>query len=306
MYQPYDRKSGPSCEPDPLQSRTHLTSTDRLRLDVAMATNVEMYSWVGESRFDDRDLLDMVSEGAISSGSFGSYLTALFRTDAASFTYHEDLTRDGRAFYEFGFRVPREKSRYLYGKGKHQVLTGYDGTLLVDPSTAELVQLTIRTNGLLLETAACYVTSTLDYSRVNLKGVDFLLPSASVLRIAGTNGDVLENHTVFANCHEFLGEATLKFETPDEVAGADANHPKGKKIPTIPAGASFVAALTSAVDTTTAAAGDPLQAKLITPIKDGFKVLVPAGAPVSARIVRLEHFHTDPATVSLAIKAGVG
>jgi hypothetical protein len=182
----------------------------------------------------------------------------------------------------------------LYGKGKHQVLTGYDGTLLVDPATAELAQLTIRTNGLPLETAACYATSTLNYSRVKLKGVDFLLPSASVLRIAGTNGDVLENHTVFANCHEFLGEATLKFETPDEVTGADATHPKGKKTSTIPAGASFVAGLTSAIDTTTAAAGDPLQAKLMTPIKDGFKVLVPDYATGA-----LPH---RPVTVSLAIK----
>jgi hypothetical protein len=84
VYRPDDRKSGSSCEPDPLQSRTHLISTDRLRLDVAMAANVEMYSWVGEGRFDDRDLLDMVNDGAISSGSFGSYLTALFRTDSAT------------------------------------------------------------------------------------------------------------------------------------------------------------------------------------------------------------------------------
>ncbi len=89
-----------------------------------MAISVEMYSWVGESRFDNRDLLDLVNDGAISSGSFGSYLKALFRTDAASFTYNGDLTRDGRTFYEFGFRVPREKSRYLYGKGENQVLTG--------------------------------------------------------------------------------------------------------------------------------------------------------------------------------------
>jgi hypothetical protein len=40
-----------------------LPSSDRLRLDVTMASAVEMYSWVGESRFSDRDLLDIVHEG---------------------------------------------------------------------------------------------------------------------------------------------------------------------------------------------------------------------------------------------------
>ena len=55
-----------------------MTTSDRLRLDVAMAAAVEMYSWVGEKRFNDRDLLDIVHEGAISNGSFAAFLTANF------------------------------------------------------------------------------------------------------------------------------------------------------------------------------------------------------------------------------------
>jgi hypothetical protein len=289
VYRPETQKSGSACEPDAAPVKVKLVSTDRLRLDVAMAANVEMYSWVGESRFDDQDLLQMVREGAISSGSFTAYLTALFRTDAARFSYRGGLIRDGRSFSEFGFVVPREKSRYLYGFGKNRVITGYDGTFLVDATTAELERLTIRTNLLPKETAACRATSTLDYSRVTLKGVDFFLPSVSLLRIVNTNGYQFENRAVFSGCHEFMGEATIKFDTSEEAPVTEPGHEQATKLPAIPAGISFGVAVTSAIDTTRAAAGDPVAAKLITPISNGFKILVPAGAPVGARIVRIEH-----------------
>src|SRR5581483_5312587 len=53
-----------SCDQAPRRPPVHQVSSDRLRLDVAEGANGEMYSWVGESRFNDRDLLDMVQEGA--------------------------------------------------------------------------------------------------------------------------------------------------------------------------------------------------------------------------------------------------
>jgi len=177
----HDRSSG--CDEGPSRRRTHLTSTDRLRLDVGITAIAEIYAWVGESRFNDRDLLDMVHEGAISTGSFAAYLNAIFRTDDASFTYNGDTTQDGRTLSEFGYRVPYEKSHYRYGLLHHSSITGYDGTFLADTKTADLVRLVVRTSRLPSDTGACYASTTLDYARVRLRGADFLLPSASILRI---------------------------------------------------------------------------------------------------------------------------
>lgn len=109
-----------------------------------MASAVEMYSWVGESRFSDCDLLDIVHEGAISTGSFAAFLAGIFRTEDASFTYSGETTEKGRTVAEFGFRVPYEMSHYLYGDGKHRTLTGYDGTFLVDSKSGGLVRLDIQ------------------------------------------------------------------------------------------------------------------------------------------------------------------
>jgi hypothetical protein len=294
-----DRRS--ACD-EGLKRRTHLISTDRLRLDVGMSATAEIYAWVGERRFDDRDLLDMVHEGAISSGSFGAFLTTIFRTDDASFTYNGETTQDGRTVSEFGFRVPYEKSHYRYGQREHSAITGYDGTFLVDTKTAELVRLVVRTSRLPAETGACYASTTLDYGRVRLRGVDFLLPTASTLRIFHTDGGESENRAVFSGCHEFLGESTVRFDQPADGLAAESLHGAVPQAFSIPAGLPFRVALAEGIDTATAAAGDPIKAKLITPIRDGSKVLVPIGAAVAGRIVRIRQFSGREAALYLDIR----
>jgi hypothetical protein len=59
----------------------------------------------------------------------------------------------------------------------------------------------------------------------------------------------------------------------------------------IPAGLAFRVALTQGIDTATAAAGDPIKAKLITPIQDNLKVIIPMGAAIAGRIVRIRQFY---------------
>ncbi len=295
IFQADNPGPGPRCDSGGPKGKMHLVSTDRLRLDVAMAAAMEMYSWVGESRFNDRDLLDMVNEGAISTGAYAAFLTAIFRTEDANFTYNGE----NGPLSEFGFRIPYEKSHYYFGKGIHRQITAWDGTFLIDPKTAGLVRLEVSTSQLPAETGSCYATTALDYTRVRLQGLDFLLPTASVLKIFNPNAGESVNRTVFSGCHEFLGESKISYEP-----APDATHPAAPAASglTIPEGISFQIAFTQGFDTATNAAGDPVKAKLITPIRSGSKVLVPAGASVGARIVRMRQFYGDKTSLSLEVK----
>ena len=72
-----------------------LATTDRLRLDVAIAASNEIYSWVGEDRFDDRDLFQLVRQGAVQNGSFSTFLVSIFEGSSANFTYNGDTTVNG-------------------------------------------------------------------------------------------------------------------------------------------------------------------------------------------------------------------
>ena len=90
--------------------KRRLTASDRLRFDVAIGVSHEvfgvsneMYSWAGDYQFHDRGLLDLARQGAISTGTFSSFLVSLFEQDRASFSYNGDRTVDGRLLSEYGF-----------------------------------------------------------------------------------------------------------------------------------------------------------------------------------------------------------
>lgn len=293
-------------------ARPKLTVTDRLRLDVAIANSNEIYSWVGESRFDNRDLFQMVRDGAVQTGSFSGFLGSIFARDAASFSYNGDITVDGRPLVEFGYEVPPEKSNYIFGNRIEHVTSGFGGTFLVDPKTFDLVRLVVRTSGLSPEVGACQATTTLDYGRVRLNDSNFLLPSEAQLEIVNIDGSEIHNRTVYSACHEFLGESTLSFGEPPPSPDA----PAGDKAPatailSLPAGLTFKLQFTQPIDAAVAAAGDKIGAKLTSAIRDtsSNQILVPEGSSVTARIVRLEHFAGPPSSLTIAVKlesVGVG
>ena len=262
--------SGSGCGAGSSQRKTHLMTSDRLRLDVAKS-DAEMYSWVGESRFHDRDIADVVSDGAISDGSFVAFLNDIFATDEASFTYKGETTEDGRTSAEFAFQVDRENSHYTYSDARHRLTVGYEGTFLVDPQTGDLLRLSIRATQIPADTGVCDISTTLEYRRVSLAGAEFLLPGASLLHILNSNGIVSENHTAFSNCHEFLGESTISFDPPAEASVAEKRRDSELQSLIIPPGLAFRVALTQAIDTAVAATGDLIKLKLITPIRDGPK-----------------------------------
>src|SRR5258708_32366281 len=185
---------------------------------------------------------------------------------------------------------------------QHSAIRGYEGTFLGDTKTADLVRLVVPTSRLRTETGACYASTTLDYGRVRLRGADFLLPSSSTLRIFHIDGGEGENRTVSSNCHQFLGESTLRFDTPPDVVVSESRHGTGPRAVSIPQGLPFRVALTQSIDTATAAAGDPIKAKLITPIRDGSEALVPTGAVIVARIVRIRQFYGGAPALYFDIK----
>ncbi len=263
-------------------------SVDRLRLDVAVSGDNEMYSWAGENHFQDRSLADLVQSGATSTGAFASFLISIFGSNAATFSYNGDVDSDGRALVEFGFHIPLEKSGYVIGDKVHHAIVPYSGTFLVDPRTDGLVRMAIHTDEIPPDIDACEDRTTLNYSVVRLNNSEFLLPSDVRLQIVRADGTTLENHTVFSGCHEFLGESSLRFNaTADATQSTGPNARLAAVLP--PPGLSFTVALTEPIDTTSAAAGDAVKARLTASIRGNHKNLfVPKGALVSGRIIKIQ------------------
>jgi hypothetical protein len=295
-FQPEVEVLSRSC--DDLASRRKRTAwrirkdtSDRLRLDVAVSGDSEMFSWAGENHFQDGSLADLVGSGATSTGTFGSFLGSIFGSDAATFTYNGDVDAAGRVLAEFGFRVPLEKSKYRIGNKLQHSIVAYDGTFLVDPKTFDLVRLTIHADQLPAGLNACESSTALEYGNIRLNNSEFLIPTNARWRVVNLDGSEFDNHTVFSACHEFLGESTLRFDVPSESAQTVVQKTARKDFrlsPELP----FSLALTRPIDTATAAAGDLLRAKLTSAIKEKHNgTLVPKGAAVTGRIISIERYY---------------
>jgi hypothetical protein len=172
---------GASCSE--LGEAKRLHSTDRLRLDVGIANNHEIYSWVGEGRFGDQSLGDLVKTGTTATGSFSSFLSAIFATDAATFAYKGEADWNGRKALNYTFQVPLARSGYTLSSLMVSRRVAYSGTFSIDAQTLDLRQLEIRADDIPPELKMCSTSTVLIYKKVHLNQQDFLLPSEGTTRV---------------------------------------------------------------------------------------------------------------------------
>jgi hypothetical protein len=277
-----------------------LATTDRLRLDVGVAESREIYSWAGAGKFEEKELVELVPIGAIGTGPFAATLLGLFQARDPHFVFEGDTTLNSKRVLEYSFTVPQEESNSRVKAGPAWVTTGYTGQLLVDPATAELLRLTMRTEELPRETNICEVDSTQEYGVVRLDGVEYLLPSMTRERFINQNGSEAENTVTFSACREFRGESVVTFggkpAIPEEAKSGAATN--------LASGLSVAVVLTSTIDADQAAAGDRIEGVLDAPIYDLEKktILVDKGKLVEGRLMRVEKRYASPSEVTIVLR----
>ncbi len=296
QYEPGGIRPMPDCETMERERGKQfpmvLTTADRLRLDVGVAQGQEAYSWVGENRFGDRTLFEIVKEGALSTGNFHGFLGLVFRVDNADFSFVGEKAEDGRKLMEYRFEVPLSQSHYEFGSDGHPDTTAYEGTLTADSETADLMELTVRTRNLSTKTGACEVATSMKYSGWRVNGATFLLPERTRMDIQMVNGMEFRNESVYTGCREFLGESMLRFEGPGErESGGSSKAGKAPAAAAVPAGLPFTVQLAQDIAVATAAAGDPVKAVLATDLADGRKILAPKGTALTCRIQRIRRYY---------------
>lgn len=283
------------------RSLLRLSTTDRLRLDVAFTWDHEIYSWAAAGRFEEGDVDDVVHYGAIGSGSFGSLLMSAFGDRTPDFAFEGETSARGRSAFEYSFHVPTVESHYSFKHLGHSVITGYTGSLLVDARTSDLLRFTVRTDELPAETASCESDLTLDYSTVRLNDADFLLPIAARQQIVAHDGSESENSYSFSNCRDFQADSSIDFERRHAAAPAQLDSPATS--PEWPGGLPVTIELSAAIDLSTAAAGDVIQGRLAKElVNPRAGTTLPAGTRVKGRLMRVETRHVPSLLVTVALQ----
>lgn len=285
-------------------SSLRLTTTDRLRLDVLLTTDRELYSWAGAKKFEEGEIDELVTQGAFGTGPFASMLLSVLQGRDARFVFEGETSLEGRRLLEYSFIVPVDRSRYRYRVNvpKDWVVTGYTGTILADPATAELARFSVRTEELPEETGSCETDSELEYSMVRLGSDDYLLPKLTRQRFIMRDGSEGENTITFSACRDFRGESSVSF-SPRIADSAPAT--RGIAPLDLPAGLPVTVELTSPpVRSDQAAAGDRIEGRLVDAIRDPAlqTILAPVGAPMAGRLMRVETRWGPPPEITFALR----
>jgi hypothetical protein len=272
-----------------------LVQWDRLRLDVAVVEGKNIYSCVGAPRFEsdtvEQTLEQFAGLGPLSSGDFSSSLNSIF--SSATITFKSEERAGRKRLLTYSYDMPLERSEYNLKCKGGWVRTAYNGTLVIDPDAGDIVRLTMRAAEMpeLPESnPACQASSGVEYGRTQIHDRLVLIPRQTrliTMERAGGKDSETRSLTTYSSCREYSSQSKLFLEGPPGGV-ANSSLPAQPSPSTLPAKVHFRARIVTPIDSDTAAAGDPIEAVLISPLRDkNRREWAPAGARLHGRLLSL-------------------
>ncbi len=281
------RRETHSCETRAVADK--LASEDRLRLDVAVSQQTEIFSWHGEKEFAEGEIGDLVGYGMVGSGLFSSFLAGIFGDTGylLRFNYSKTSSIDGQELAEYEFVMSAAASHWLMRSGRVHVIAPYHGSVWVDSKTAALKHIHIVADDLPPALGTCTVEIDIRYHTIQLGGNEFVIPERGETVSTDPSGLRAVAETKFLECHEFLGESTLHFDDLGDAATPKAAAVQ-PQIQDLPPGLHFSVDLETSIDTKASWVGDPIVGRLGETLKLSNGVVAPRGARVVGRLVALQ------------------
>jgi hypothetical protein len=276
----------------PVQVELIRSSTDRIRLEVAVTEGREIDAWPGASRFDAQDVDELVTSGPISTGSFGTILTGIFDNPGTDIEFAGEKTVEGRRVFSYRYNVPFKASHYQVKlSGGMWWNTPYSGEFEIGADAAELARLTQNTGTLPVDSRMCRAETGIDYHYEKVGEGGFLIPQQARLRTTRPDGTATMSVTTFSACHEYMAESTIRFDDDDVPSRAGVRE-AAKAGAAFTGGLELILKLAAPIDTDTAAAGDAVVATVAKAVVNpkSNQVMAPAGIRVRGRIVTARHY----------------
>jgi len=261
IYSPgYRQSEGCSAVLSDRARRKHdlpMLSSERLRLEVALADNREIHSWPGAAEFNEDEIRRLTNSGPLGAGDFATFIPGIFG-GSATVRFESHRTVDGRTLFVYSFDVPESASNYHIATAGGGLITAYEGSFSLDPQTNDLVQLTVRTAQLPEATTACQSISDIQYGRIDIHGKGVLIPRETGLRVIYRSGAEAIGVTSYSGCQEYSGKSTLRFDLT-KANSADLLSPHPAVVSSsgnlLPGGLSFACRIVTPIDSETTFVG---------------------------------------------------
>ncbi len=267
-------------------------SSDRLRLEVAVVGGRERFAWPGTSHFEDAELNEMVRIGLVGSGDFAGASDFVFFSDQATHKVRGEEMVGGRRAIRYDYVVPAAAQGYRIRGKDAEATVGFHGSFVVDAETFDLLRLEAHADDIPKPLKVAASSMAIDYARVRIGASDFLLPSATELRMTLNNREESVNATGFSSCRQFTAESKLLRD-----ASPSANPGTQSAPVAIPAGLMIDTRLATPVTLGVSAVGDPVQAVVTSDVKSAGAVVIPKGALLTGRIKHLSDHRSPPGSL---------
>src|SRR5262249_19527623 len=135
---------------------------------------------------------------------------------------------------------------------------------------------------------ACQAISEIEYGRTTIHDRRILIPREVRLRTIQRNSSETLNSTIYTDCREYASRSRMLLQAPKEAAAPAGSNTQLPPSTSLPAGLRFYGRIVTPIDSDSAAAGDPIDGILRSPIRDKLNhVIVPAGARLHGRLTLL-------------------
>jgi hypothetical protein len=154
-------------------------------------------------------------EGTVSSGEFGSTLSAIFDpVTQVAFRWQSWKNLRGRPVAVIGYQVTGANSQYRLGTtadGRTAVAdAGYHGVLDIDGETGEILYFEYIADHIPDSLRLTYAGTKVDYALADIAGRNYLLPSRSETEMRGPTSWA-RNVIEFREYRKFSADATIDF-----------------------------------------------------------------------------------------------
>lgn len=278
---------------------------DKVRLDVAVRGEAEIFSWPGAGTFDTPRIDKLVLGGPILSGTFVAFLNDVFVKRRARITcYSVDSTSGGTAL-RFEFVTPQTSSSFIFQTGTGQSVVGYQGSFSVATKDGALRELQISATDLPVASPFCSIEIEVNYPDGE-DGFSKLIPNSVQLSLYTRDGEKEGCTFVYKGCQEFLATSKLVFGN-EPPSGSHVNDVNSATTAATQPGANLWIRLTSIIDTGTAAAGDLINGVVTrTEVASTGFSRSSKRLPVSGHIISAAHFPQSGSTRILVTFDGLG
>jgi hypothetical protein len=262
-----------------------LRHVDTLRFEIAYIDKRELFSWPGARSFEESDPGKLIRSGTVSSGSFATHLAATFLSGGTVTRFAGESELNGRALFRYDYSIPSFLNQTMLNVQGRSGPASSKGSFWADPETFDVVRMEVHAHEIAPEVPLASMVTAIDYASMRIGSENVWLPQSVHESMVYWSGQNDENQTQFSHCRQFAGESRLKFEDAPPVAAAAR---QAITEISLPANLLLSIELETEVNSTRAAIGDLLTAKLTADVPAGPGLTIPRGAIVRGRLRLLD------------------